>query len=96
MAHRERPHDQSAQEQDAPPQSEAYKQWFEHMEQHPQELTDAINRSLLQILTPPEASRWLGLPNAALDGETPIHAIQNGRGITVLEILIQIEQGIHI
>jgi hypothetical protein len=55
-----------------------------------------IELRLAEIVTPDEASRWMDAPNAMLDDLTPATAIESGQGERVLELVLQVAEGIYV
>ena len=52
-------------------------------------------RATAALGTPEKATRWLGKPNRALDGQAPETLLETDAGVTsVLQLLVRIEHGI--
>jgi uncharacterized protein (DUF2384 family) len=61
-----------------------------------QEDIQQVRQALESLVGSREADRWLAAPNLRLGGIRPIDAIENGRMLQVLEMLILVQEGIYV
>ncbi|MCI0696019.1 SIR2 family protein [candidate division KSB1 bacterium] len=59
-------------------------------------LLEEVENKLNSLFEPAEGQRWLHTPLAMLDGRRPIDLITHGDADRIMQILVRLEEGIHI
>lgn len=55
-----------------------------------------ILEKLHSVFRPSEGYRWIDTPLDIFEGERPIDLIRRGKGYRVMQMLVRIEEGIHV
>ena len=55
-----------------------------------------ITGILRELVEPAEGQRWLSTPQDVFDGRTPNDLIANGETDRVYQVLVRLEEGIHV
>jgi hypothetical protein len=55
-----------------------------------------IEQILSEVVTPDGVVRWMNAPNPMLDDLSPTMAIAAGQGERVLELVLQVAEGIYV
>lgn len=55
-----------------------------------------VNEILSRLIKPEEVEPWFNKPIPSLDYKAPIDIIRNGDTNRIIELLVQVEEGIHV
>jgi len=58
--------------------------------------TEHINAVLRELVEPAEGKRWLSTPQEVFGGRTPEDLMSNGEARRVYQVLVRLEEGIHV
>ena len=59
----------------------------------PNEYRQAIAALLAELIPPDEHDRWMLISHSALNGDSPILAMQKGNEVAVYQLLVRLKKG---